>query len=130
MGKFHGEYPIFPKTNNCSSIKWLVTLSSLHDFRHGFTVYSIQQAKDISDLKAISMNLMHANLSITDGVYGILSDTTVQKEIAALGSNPGGSPETEKIITQLEQLLAKLKTKNWAFHAQFSSKIFGLVDSK
>jgi len=42
--------------------------------------------KDIASLKAISQNLMHSNLSITDGVYGILSDTDIQKQIASLGS--------------------------------------------
>jgi hypothetical protein len=41
--------------------------------------------KDIPALKAANQNLMHSNLSITDGVYGILSDMDVRSEIHNLG---------------------------------------------
>ena len=58
---------------------------SPHKFRHGHAVYALKQAKDIPALKAISQNLMHANLSITDGVYGILSDMDVKAQIQNLG---------------------------------------------
>lgn len=60
---------------------------SPHKFRHGHAVYALKQAKDIPALKAISQNLMHANLSITDGVYGVLSDMDVQAQIQSLGKN-------------------------------------------
>jgi integrase len=53
--------------------KWLKKVGlpyhSPHKFRHGNAVYSLKQAKDIASLKAISQNLMHSNLSITDGIY-------------------------------------------------------------
>jgi hypothetical protein len=39
----------------------------------------LKNAKDVSALKAVSQNLMHSNLSIPDGVYGILSETDVNK---------------------------------------------------
>jgi hypothetical protein len=42
-------------------------------------VYALKNAKDISALKAVSQNLMHENLTITDGIYGILSKTDVRK---------------------------------------------------
>jgi len=58
---------------------------SPHKFRHGHAVYSLKNAKTIAALKAVSQNLMHSNLSITDGIYGILSDMDVQKEISSLG---------------------------------------------
>jgi len=58
---------------------------SPHKFRHGHAVYALKQAKDIPALKAISQNLMHSNLSITDGVYGILSDMDVRQQISKLG---------------------------------------------
>lgn len=58
---------------------------SPHKFRHGHAVYALKQAKDIPALKAISQNLMHSNLSITDGVYGVLSDMDVKKQIQQLG---------------------------------------------
>lgn len=51
------------------------------------TGYSIEQAKDLDDLKAFSQNLMHSNLSIIDGVYGILSEDNVRDRIVALSSD-------------------------------------------
>lgn len=58
---------------------------SPHKFRHGNAVYSFKIAKTPADLKAISQNLMHSNLSITDGIYGILSKEDRQKTITHLG---------------------------------------------
>lgn len=55
-----------------------------HKLRHGFAVYALGLAKDIGDLKAISQNLMHADLKTTDGVYGILGDEDVQTRIGGL----------------------------------------------
>ena len=58
--------------------RWLhsvgLTYYSPHKFRHGFAVYALKQAQDVADFKAVSMNLMHANMSITDGIYSILSE--------------------------------------------------------
>jgi integrase len=69
--------------------EWLAKVNlpyhSPHKFRHGHAVYALKQAKDIQALKAISQNLMHSNLSITDGVYGILSDIDVKNQIVSLG---------------------------------------------
>jgi len=50
-------------------------------------VYALKNAKDVSALKAVSQNLMHSNLSITDGVYGILSVTDVKEQIAMLSQD-------------------------------------------
>ncbi len=47
---------------------------SPHKFRHGFAVHALKLAQDMADYKAISMNLMHKNISITDGIYAILSE--------------------------------------------------------
>ena len=60
---------------------------SPHKFRHGFSVYAIKHAKNMSDMKAISQNLMNANISITDGIYGGLSDTDVKHQITSLLKN-------------------------------------------
>jgi site-specific recombinase XerC len=58
---------------------------SPHKFRHGFAVLALINAKDIQALKAVSQNLMHSNLSITDGVYGILSQIDVGKQMSKIG---------------------------------------------
>ena len=60
---------------------------SPHKFRHGFAVYAIKHAKNMSDMKAISQNLMHANISITDGIYGGLSENDLKNKINSLSNN-------------------------------------------
>jgi hypothetical protein len=40
----------------------------------------------MSDMNAISQNLMHTNISITDGIYGGLSEMNVKAQITSLGT--------------------------------------------
>ena len=61
-------------------------------------------------LKAISQNLMHANLSVTDGVYGILSEIDVRQQISMLGRMTTTANEDE-LYDVLEMLLAQRKKK-------------------
>jgi integrase len=83
---------------------------SPHKFRHGHAVYALQQAKDIPDLKAVSQNLMHSNLSITDGVYGILSDNSIGERITALGKSKMQETISRKeLLIHLEAIVAELK---------------------
>lgn len=58
---------------------------SPHKFRHGNAVTAIKMAKTVPELKAISQNLMHGNLSTTDGIYGILSIDDKRNYILNLG---------------------------------------------
>jgi integrase len=57
---------------------------SPHKFRHGHAVFGLTHAQNIADLKAVSMNLMHSNIGITDGVYAVLSDKEMQERIRHL----------------------------------------------
>jgi site-specific recombinase XerC len=86
---------------------------SPHKFRHGFAVIALKNAKDIPALKAVSQNLMHSNLSITDGVYGILSSTDISEQIKSLGKNtaPNYSEKYEYINVLIEKL-EKLTNSN------------------
>ncbi len=59
---------------------------SPHKFRHGHASHAMKLAKDVGDFKALSQNLMHANLGITDGIYAILSQDDMQARMAALGN--------------------------------------------
>jgi integrase len=87
---------------------------SPHKFRHGHAVYALKHCKDVADLKAVSQNLMHANLGITDGVYGILSEDDVGARIADLGrerssdGEPGLSVLASRVAA-LEQLVKRDK---------------------
>ena len=86
---------------------------SPHKFRHGFAVYALKNAKDIPALKAVSQNLMHSNLSITDGVYRILSEVDVRDQIKELGKSIVQSEpqDTEELIFLAKRLLKKLEDK-------------------
>ena len=81
---------------------------SPHKFRHGHAVYALKMAKDIAALKAVSQNLMHSNLSITDGVYGMLSDTDIQKQISSLGKKTTSGGNKEEKLKLIQQLLQEL----------------------
>jgi hypothetical protein len=52
---------------------------------------------------------MHANLSITDGVYGILSEMDVREQIANLGSK--GIVEKAENLNELLSITKKLLEK-------------------
>ena len=54
--------------------------------------------RKIFRLKAISQNLMHSNLSITDGIYGILSEQDVGIKISDLGKINGDDRITNKVL--------------------------------
>ncbi len=62
-----------------------VAYKSSHKLRHGFAVYALKRAKTMEELKAISQNLMHATIGITDGIYGRLMEDDVHQVITRLG---------------------------------------------
>lgn len=57
---------------------------SAHKLRHGNAVYCIKRAKDMAQMKAISENLMHATIGITDGIYGRLARDDKHRLITGL----------------------------------------------
>lgn len=72
--------------------------------------FGYTDAKDISALKAVSQNLMHENLTITDGVYGILSENDVRVQIIGLSRKDSRSSEdrsVDELITLNKKLLAE-----------------------
>jgi hypothetical protein len=72
----------------------------------------VKISNDVADQKAVSMNLMHSNLSITDGVYGILSTADVGRRIAGLGQKvETGQLSQEDIADMLMKLAFQIKGK-------------------
>jgi integrase len=57
---------------------------SPHKFRHGHAVFSLQHAKTMADYKAVSMNLMHNDIRVTDSIYAPLARDEVKERIADL----------------------------------------------
>ena len=68
-------------------------------------------------LKAVSQNLMHENLTITDGVYGVLSEKDVMGQIVKLGQKMIRTDKQDlsdviSLVKQLEQLLLQQSLMN------------------
>jgi integrase len=88
---------------------------SPHKLRHGHVEYALGQAKTVDQLKAISLNVMHGNLSTTDGIYGIFHERDVEARIRALGSSEGeglnglGATDQAAVIEQHTEILHKLR---------------------
>jgi len=59
---------------------------SAHKFRHGHAVYGLLRAGTMADYKALSENMMHADIRTTDDTYAMLSSEEVRKRIAGLFS--------------------------------------------
>ena len=68
----------------------------------------MKNAKDVSALKAVSQILMHENLTITDGVYGILSETDIKNQIAELGQRIENlsANDVESLLTFIKRVEA------------------------
>jgi hypothetical protein len=61
----------------------------------------------MAELKAISQNVMHASVTITDQVYGRLLDSDVQTIISKLGQTQTSSSMEDKIDRLLDLLQVK-----------------------
>ncbi|HSF83591.1 MAG TPA: site-specific integrase [Anaerolineales bacterium] len=70
---------------------------SAHKFRHGHAVYGLQHARTMADYKAISLNLMHHDIEITDSWYAPILSDEVKKRIAGLPTMEIAEPQDELI---------------------------------
>lgn len=76
---------------------------SAHKFRHGHAVYGLQHAQTMADYKAVSMNLMHEDIKITDEIYAPILSNEVQIRIGRLAAS---QPDT--IDNSFESLVRSL----------------------
>jgi integrase len=60
-----------------------------HKFRHGHIQYGQAQSKTIADYKAVSLNVLHSTMEITDRVYSNINDGEVQNRISGLEKTSG-----------------------------------------
>jgi site-specific recombinase XerD len=86
-----------------------VTYHSPHKLRHGHAVFALEQARDIADLKAISMNLMHNSVSTTDAIYGGLSTRDTATRIGNLGGQRGPDVDDATLDALAAKLLSRLE---------------------
>jgi len=75
-----------------------------HRLRHGHVVYALKNVKDMAGLKAVSQNVMHSSVAITDGIYGGLSGSDIEKVISGIGH-----AETEQGVLTAEKMLEEMR---------------------
>jgi integrase len=56
-----------------------------HAFRRGHASYGLANSRTVADYKAVSENLMHSSLAVTDEIYAEMADKNVRRRIGALG---------------------------------------------
>jgi len=76
---------------------------SAHKFRHGHAVYGLQHARTIADYKAVSMNLMHEDIRVTDSIYARLITEEVKTRISGLASKTSNAID-DPVNTYLRNL--------------------------
>ena len=77
---------------------------SPHKFRHGHIHYGLKRSKNVADFKAVSMNVMHSSMEITDQFYSVLQDEEVKKRISSFGNFSEDISEDE-IIQKFRRFL-------------------------
>jgi site-specific recombinase XerC len=87
----------------------IVTFRSAHKLRHGHAIFGIKNSKNIQDLKAISQNLMHSSLTVTDGIYGNLSGEDFTQTISKLGNPQFENTKESGISIDLVRAMIKLQ---------------------
>lgn len=84
---------------------------SPHKFRHGHAVYGLQHCDTMAKYQALSRNLMHSSLVITDKIYAVVERDERKNAIASLQSNPKMTqPETDR--PSQDQIMAVVKYLN------------------
>jgi site-specific recombinase XerD len=80
---------------------------SPHKYRHGYAIYGLQHCQTMAQYHALSRNLMHANIAITDECYVHLEEMERGRLLDQVSSNPTQKPDDE-----LQSLLVKLDREN------------------
>ncbi len=86
---------------------WLLSVGlpyhSPHKFRHGHIHYGLKHSKNIADFKAVSTNVMHSSMRITDEFYSVLNDDELKNRIGSLG---GDQPkDDDEIVKKFKRFL-------------------------
>ncbi len=89
-----------------------IEYKSPHKFRHGHAVYALKRAKDMKEMKAISQNLMHSTMGITDGIYGNLVNDDVHDVISSLAGNETNGQINQETLTKIADLLYSKMSQN------------------
>jgi len=95
------------------SERFEVPYRSPHKYRHGYAVYGLERCKTMAEYHALSRNMMHDNISITDQRYVHVDEVERGQILARLHHNSVGefSGELSEFIAQYskEDLLAGIQ---------------------
>jgi site-specific recombinase XerC len=85
---------------------------SPHKFRHGHIQYGLARSRTVADYKAVSLNVMHASMEITDEIYSRLDDKEVRIRIEQLGQEKRVTGNaSEDLFAMFQEFLEWQKTK-------------------
>lgn len=94
--------------------KWLeyenLPYHSPHKFRHGHIHFGWSHSRTAADMKAVSLNVMHADIKTTDQFYSAFEGDELKNRISHFG-NGGAADDTQDAIKILEDALKRLKGK-------------------
>jgi len=79
-----------------------LSYKSPQKFRHGHAVYALQQARTMTDYKAVSMSLMHSDIRVTDSIYAPLASSKLARRWSA-----GAPPRRPQ---------RRVRFRGWGFH--------------
>jgi integrase len=79
---------------------------SPHKFRHGHAVFGLQHARTMADYQAVSTNLMHKDIRVTDSIYARLASDEVKQRIAGLTASAKPVPVADNGMTAFVQTLS------------------------
>jgi len=77
---------------------------SPHKLRRGHIVWASERCENIADYKAVSQNVMHNSINLTDTVYNGMPDALAMQRVSALIEKGGGMTK-EELIKKLIALL-------------------------
>jgi integrase len=103
-----------------------IPYKSPHKLRHGHALYGVKHSKTMAQLKAVSQNLMHSTIAITDGVYGNLPEEDIRSTIATL-NEPSEKPPATVDLSSLAQALVILQANPALLQALLSGKLSTMV---
>lgn len=92
--------------------KWLLQenlpVHSPHKFRHGHIHYAMQHAKNAADMKAVCLNVGHADIKTTDQFYSVLGGDEIKNRISALNKE-GKATDNKDIAALLRKLASEIE---------------------
>lgn len=84
---------------------------SPHKFRHGHIHYGLEHAESVAEFKAISLNVMHSDMRITDKFYSVLQDEKIKQTISNLKKS-NHPKDKDDLVNLLESVLSELKNNS------------------